>query len=68
MASPFACDDDCDDDTDADLSDREKIELLRHRCFVSCAKRHADRWPYDWRLVERPNKALQLTNRSRGTS
>lgn len=34
------------------LNLEEKIELLRHRCFVRCAKAHDDWWPYDWNLVE----------------
>jgi hypothetical protein len=32
---------------DDDLDAAEKLELLRHRCFVRCPKRHDDRWPYD---------------------
>ena len=32
---------------DEDLTPDEKLELLRHRCFVRCRKRHDDRWPYD---------------------
>jgi hypothetical protein len=32
---------------DDDLDAAEKLELLRHRCFVRCRKRHDDRWPYD---------------------
>jgi hypothetical protein len=31
---------------DEDLDAEEKLELLRHRCFVRCAKRDDDRWPY----------------------
>lgn len=31
---------------DDDLSDAERLELLRHRCFVTCTKRHDGRWPY----------------------
>jgi hypothetical protein len=31
---------------DEDLYAEEKLELLRHRCFVRCAKRDDDRWPY----------------------
>lgn len=37
---------------DADLDDRERAELLRHRCFVTCPGPGEDRWPYDLRLVE----------------
>ncbi len=37
---------------DEDLEPRERAELLRHRCFVTCAKPHDDRWPYGLRLVE----------------
>jgi hypothetical protein len=37
---------------DEDLEPRERAELLRHRCFVPCAKPHDDRWPYGLRLVE----------------
>lgn len=32
---------------DEDLTADEKLELLRHRCFVRCTKRDDDRWPYD---------------------
>jgi hypothetical protein len=32
---------------DEDLTDAEKLELLRNRCFVRCPKPHDDRWPYD---------------------
>ena len=53
-----------DDEIDHDLVAEEKIELLRHRCFVRCSKRHDDRWPWDWTLVERPGEALQLTKPS----
>lgn len=38
--------------SDPDLGDAERTELLRHRCFVTCAKRSDDRWPYDRSLVE----------------
>jgi hypothetical protein len=31
---------------DEDLTAAEKLELLRHRCFVRCPKRHDDRFPY----------------------
>lgn len=49
-----------DEDLNPDLSTREKIELLRHRCFVRCRKLHGDRWPYDWSMVERPGEPLRL--------
>ncbi len=29
-----------------DLDAREKLELLRHRCFVTCPKPHEELWPY----------------------
>jgi hypothetical protein len=29
------------------LTPEEKLELLRHRCFVRCRKPDADRWPYN---------------------
>ena len=32
---------------DDDLDAAEKLELLRHRCFVRCRKPDANRWPYD---------------------
>jgi len=32
---------------DEDLTAEEKLELLRHRCFVRCRKPDADRWPYN---------------------
>jgi hypothetical protein len=35
-----------------DLTAAERTELLRHRCFVTCAKPSDDRRPYDLRLVE----------------
>lgn len=38
------------------LNSEEKIELLRHRCFVRCAKAHDDLWPYGWSLVERRDR------------
>jgi hypothetical protein len=25
----------------------QKLELLRHRCFVRCRKADVDRWPYN---------------------
>lgn len=34
------------------LDAAERAELLRHRCFVACAKPGDDRWPYDLTLVE----------------
>jgi len=37
---------------DEDLDGRERMELLRHRCFVTCPKRQDDRWPYGQTLVE----------------
>lgn len=37
---------------DEDLTPSEKLELLRHRCFVTCTKRDADRWPYYDRYQE----------------
>jgi len=37
---------------DEDLTQAERLELLRHRCFVRCAKDHRDRWPYDLTHVE----------------
>jgi hypothetical protein len=30
----------------------ERLELLRFRCFIRCAKPHDDRWPYDDSLIE----------------
>jgi len=35
-----------------DLDARERAELLRHRCFVTCAGPSGDRWPYDLTLIE----------------
>lgn len=35
-----------------DLDAEEKLELLRHRCFVKCPKRHEERWPYYLTAVE----------------
>ncbi len=35
-----------------DLPPDERVELLRHRCFVRTRKPHHDLWPYDDRLVE----------------
>ena len=31
---------------DEDLTNAERLELLRHRCFVQCPKSGDDRWPY----------------------
>lgn len=35
------------DDPAADLTLDERIELLTHRCFVTCTKSDEDLWPYD---------------------
>jgi hypothetical protein len=35
-----------------ELTPEERVELLRHRCFVNCAKPDKDLWPYEERLVE----------------
>jgi hypothetical protein len=37
---------------DRDLDAGERLELLRHRCFVTSPKQSDDRWPYDQTLVE----------------
>jgi hypothetical protein len=37
---------------DEDLSQGERMELLRHRCFVASPARSGDRWPYDLTLTE----------------
>lgn len=37
---------------DDELDAGERAELLRHRCFVTCAKPDGDRWPYDFTLTE----------------
>lgn len=37
---------------DEDLTDAERLELLRHRCFVQCVKPDGDRWPYASSHVE----------------
>jgi hypothetical protein len=37
---------------DDDLDAAERAELLRHRCFVTCAKPDDDRWPYDLTMTE----------------
>lgn len=34
------------------LTEGERRELLRHRCFVTCAKPDDDLWPYDLAWVE----------------
>jgi hypothetical protein len=38
---------------DPELDEADRMELLRHRCFVTSPRRHDDRWPYGFRLVER---------------
>jgi hypothetical protein len=35
-----------------DLTEPERAELLRHRCFVTCPRRSDDLWPYGLRLTE----------------
>jgi hypothetical protein len=35
-----------------DLSDMERAELLRHRCFVTCTRPGDDLWPYGLRGAE----------------
>jgi hypothetical protein len=42
---------------DPELDEADRMELLRHRCFVTRAKRHDDRWPYGFRLVEHDEAA-----------
>lgn len=37
---------------DDDLDAMERLELLRFRCFVKCAKPDHDRWPYDDSWIE----------------
>lgn len=37
---------------DEDLNAGERMELLRHRCFVTCTKPGDDRWPYDLSFIE----------------
>lgn len=37
---------------DRDLEPAERLELLRHRCFVTSPQQSDDRWPYDQTLVE----------------
>lgn len=37
---------------DEDLTAVERLELLRHRCFVTSPKRSDDRWPYSLTHVE----------------
>lgn len=49
---------------DETLETDEILELLRHRCFVRCAKDGSDLWPYAWCAIERPNQPLQLTPHS----
>lgn len=39
-------------DEEDDLRSEERLELLRHRCFVRCGKPHEDRYPYDQRHRE----------------
>lgn len=39
-------------DQDEDLDQDERLELLRHRCFVTCTKSDLDRWPYTTTFVE----------------
>lgn len=34
------------------LPDHERLELLRHRCFVRCDRDHTDLWPYNWSAIE----------------
>ena len=40
------------DDGEPDLDEAESLELLRHRCFVTCGKPSEDRCPYDLSLTE----------------
>ena len=37
---------------DPELDDAERLELLRHRCFVTCTKRSDDRLPWHFRHSE----------------
>lgn len=37
---------------DDDVTGTERLELLRHRCFVRCPKPHDDLWPYDFTSSE----------------
>jgi len=37
---------------DPELTDADRAELLRHRCFVTSTKRSDDRWPYGFSLIE----------------
>jgi len=37
---------------DEDLTAAERMELLRHRCFVTCTRPSDDRWPYDLSFSE----------------
>lgn len=42
-------------ESDDDLTLAERIELCRHRCFVTTRKPHADRHPYNDRFEEPAN-------------
>jgi len=42
---------------DEDLTAAEHMELLRHRCFVTCTKPGDDRWPYDLSFTETVDSA-----------
>ncbi|WP_437308249.1 hypothetical protein [Sorangium sp. So ce388] len=35
---------------DDGLTREERVELLTHRCFITTAKQHDDRYPYEDRL------------------
>jgi hypothetical protein len=37
---------------DPELTDADRAELVRHRCFVTSTRRSDDRWPYGFRLTE----------------
>ena len=37
---------------DSELSQSQQVELLRHRCFVTTSRPHADLWPYAIRHCE----------------
>lgn len=37
---------------DPELDEADRLELLRHRCFVTSTKRDDARWPYGFRHVE----------------
>lgn len=43
---------DLDDDDPEPLTESERLELLRHRCFVTCSKPDDDLWPWDDKWVE----------------